>query len=44
MTFNVAAEFGQCHSADECTMDPMCMLYDNCCEVQGEMEEEMADG
>ena len=40
MTFNVDAEFGKCHEADECVMDPECMLHDNCLAT----EEEMADG
>lgn len=38
--FNVSAEFGKCHDADECTMDPECMLYDNCVVTQEELEDE----
>ena len=34
--------WGTCESADECTMDPMCDLYADCCMVQAELDEEAA--
>jgi len=36
---SVAEVFASCWSADECVMDPQCMMYDNCLVTQ----EEMAD-
>lgn len=39
----IRGEFGCCWDADECTMDPACMLFDNCVETQAEQDEESAD-
>lgn len=39
MTFDIAAEFGNCWDADDCTMDPQCMNHDNCLVTEEEMAE-----